>query len=463
MNQPKKGLCPNCTSNPSIEFLKNIVHIKCQCGHESVKKFKDYFSLIKDIQCNSNIDTPELNAIQKKIMKAQNHILDYFLYVKKQTIGRLEKEIENIEKEYQAAYSRNSEILALLSTLIANYDGSEIMHDNIIKNSNIEIYDCPDEKDCYQYLINYHVIKTKDSNIKEIKPLKEVKLELEATSIILLQDGRVAGCAHGDIYVFDPKNNYNLDMKFRVQYAETKGLCQLENGLVVSSGRGHIKLFALQKDKAECVFTIEEAHSSGLDGTINSIIALPGNKFASCSDDKTVKIWSGEQPYTDIAIEVLDSDCYARAVVYMKEHNYILVGMSNSIAVWSNESYELKRSLKGVNNPITQIDTDRVMCRKDEQLYIVNVEKGNVELCIKDEVFNDIYSMIKLKDVNAVIVGMGDGEFCVLDLDTYDYVIHKGIHKSIVYDLIPLNDGMFYSSSLDYTIKLNKYILNEKK
>ena len=71
------------------------------------------------------------------------------------------------------------------------------------------------------------------------------------------------------------------------------------------------------------------------------------------------------------------------------------------------------------------------------------------------EVFNDIYSMIKLKDVNAVIVGMGDGEFCVLDLDTYDYVIHKGIHKSIVYDLIPLNDGMFYSSSLDYTIKLN--------
>ena len=153
MNQPKKGLCPNCTSNPSIEFFKNIVHIKCQCGHESVKKFNDYFSLIEDIQCNSNIDTPELNAIQKKIMKAQNHILDYFLYVKKQTIGRLEKDIENVEKEYQAAYTRNSEILALLSTLIANYDGSEIMHDNIIKNSNIDIYDCPDEKDCYQYLI----------------------------------------------------------------------------------------------------------------------------------------------------------------------------------------------------------------------------------------------------------------------------------------------------------------------
>ena len=469
MNQPKKGLCPNCTSNPSIEFFKNIVHIKCQCGHESVKKFNDYFSLIEDIQCNSNIDTPELNAIQKKIMKAQNHILDYFLYVKKQTIGRLEKDIENVEKEYQAAYTRNSEILALLSTLIANYDGSEIMHDNIIKNSNIDIYDCPDEKDCYQYLINYHVIKTKDSNIKEIKPLNTINVNNYATSIVLLQDGRIAGCAYGDIYVFDPKNNYNLDMKVKVEYAETKGLCQLENGLVVSSGRGDIKLFALQKDKAECVFTIEETHVPGLDGKINKILALPGNKFASCSDDNTVKIWSGEQPYTDIAIAVLDSEehSHAESAVYMKEHNYIVVGMYSSVNVWSNESYELKRKIRNVSanggNPMTQIDSDRIMCGQANELYIVNVEKGNVEMTIADDDFSNIYSMIKLKDVNSVIVGLNDGELCAVDLDTHDYVIHKGIHRSCVYDLILLNDGTFYSSSYDSTIKHNKYILSEKK
>ena len=91
------------------------------------QRYKDVHIVTKlvpiwSLQCNSNIDTKEIEELQNKIMKAHNHICEHFSTVKFNTIERLRKEIENVQKAYEDSYNINSDILNLLNTIIVNYD-----------------------------------------------------------------------------------------------------------------------------------------------------------------------------------------------------------------------------------------------------------------------------------------------------------------------------------------------------
>ena len=241
METPQKGLCPKCSGNPSIAIYPNIVHIKCKCGHESAKKISAYLKDVENVQCNSSINTKEIEELQNKIMNAHNHICEHFYKVKCQTISRLRAEIEKVQKAYEDSYNINSDILNLLNTIIANYDGSEVMHENIIKNSDFNIVNAEDERYGYDYFTNYRVIKTKEIKMKEIQKVHKMNIDSMITNIILLKDGRLAACCHGQLKVYDLKNNYHLDIDERIEWADSEGLCQVDSGLVVTSGKGNIK------------------------------------------------------------------------------------------------------------------------------------------------------------------------------------------------------------------------------
>ena len=208
-------------------------------------------------------------------MKAHNHICDHFSRVKCNTIERLRKEIENVQKAYEDSYNINSDILNLLNTIIVNYDGSEVMHENIIKNGDINIVEAEDKKYGYEYFQNYRVIKTKEITIKEFQKINTINVDITVTDLVLLKDGRIAACCQGKIKVFDPKNNYNLDIEAKVEWCTSDGLCQVDSGLIVTSGKGNIHLFSLTKDSAKSEFVIEEASCD-----INKILSLPNNQFA---------------------------------------------------------------------------------------------------------------------------------------------------------------------------------------
>lgn len=149
-------------------------------------------------------------------------------------------------------------------------------------------------------------------------------------------------------------------------------------------------------------------------------------------------------------------------MIYIKESNKIVVGMDEGMTVWSNETYELLKMIKGVKcnyrHPLVQIDEDRVMCGDCRIFYLVNITKGNVELTIEEEDLWHIYSMMYLKKDNLVIIGTNDGDFCVFDIETCDYKIIKGTHTSSINDMVLLDDGTFVSCSNDGLINLNKIV-----
>ena len=237
----------------------------------------------------------------------------------------MQKQIETIQNAFQQAYTRNNLILNLLNTIIANYDGSEVMHENIIKNSDINIYPHDESTDICEYLNNYKILKVKSTNfsIKEVQEIKTIDENNYFFNILKLKDGRIAAINSSGLRLYDPKNDYKQVHEIKLN--EEKGLCQLDNGLIVTSSSSNIQLYSIDKDTLTCVFEIKAAH----DGGLTKIISLPDNKFASSGYGGEVRVWEGTEPYTDIPLcsLALDNGQKGHSLIYMKEKNVIVFGI----------------------------------------------------------------------------------------------------------------------------------------
>ena len=80
-------------------------------------------------------------------------------------------------------------------------------------------------------------------------------------------------------------------------------------------------------------YTINNAHGD----KIYKVIALPNNRIASCSDDKTIKIWKSEPPYSDTPIKVLEGYCdCVNSLLYIKESDIMISGSwDKTLRLWN--------------------------------------------------------------------------------------------------------------------------------
>lgn len=70
---------------------------------------------------------------------------NYFSNIRNIHIETLLKQLNDIDSTYEDSYNRNINILYFLKVLIDNYDGSNIMKQNMNNNSNITIYTCQNQ------------------------------------------------------------------------------------------------------------------------------------------------------------------------------------------------------------------------------------------------------------------------------------------------------------------------------
>ena len=164
MSTNKKGLCQSCGGSPSLEIREKIVHIKWKCGFICGEEIQQYYNQIEDLQSNKSIDREDIKEIQNKLLEAKIIFSSILLMKQINQLTNWQKQIETIQNAFQQAYTRNNLILNLLNTIIANYDGSEVMHENIIKNSDINIHPHNESTDICEYLNNYKILKVKSTN-----------------------------------------------------------------------------------------------------------------------------------------------------------------------------------------------------------------------------------------------------------------------------------------------------------
>ena len=83
---------------------------------------------------------------------------------------------------------------------------------------------------------------------------------------------------------------------------------------------------------------------------MSKVINLTHNRFASCSTDKTAKIWSSNSPYQEIASLTHDGSVYD--VLKLKQKEIVVKGNGSSecLDFWNSSTYQKISSIKGVNS-----------------------------------------------------------------------------------------------------------------
>ena len=129
-------------------------------------------------------------------------------------------------------------------------------------------------------------------NIEQVKTITDHASSVD--SLLHLRDGRVASCSYDKtIRIYDPSNDYHCDQVIKRHSENITSICQLDDGTIVSCSY----------DKSIIIgdYTIKSAH----DYLIHKVITLPNNRIASCSDNKTIKIWKSHPPYRNVLSKVL--------------------------------------------------------------------------------------------------------------------------------------------------------------
>ena len=204
-------------------------------------------------------------------------------------------------------------------------------------------------------------------------------------------------------------------------------------------------------------YTIKKAHND----IIYKVITLSNNRIASCSADKTIKIWKSNPPYSDTPIKVLEGHSdWVNSLLYIKEQMMISGSDDKTLRLWNMSTYQCDTVIKGVEcistNSLYQIDKDRVIVGGYESFSIVNIDKCFIKKKIEDKALGGVNCILKLRDGN-IICGCDDNNFCFNDMETEEYKITNNNHKDYISDLLLIDDNTFLSCSNDRTIKVWKY------
>ena len=152
--------------------------------------------------------------------------------------------------------------------------------------------------------LRYHLlnIKTITDNTKEV------------TSLLVLLDKRIASSSmDGTIHIYNPSKDFNCDIVITTDVKSITSLCQLPNGHIVASCYTSIFIFSISQSSHELISSYK-----GHTNTINKVLSLSNNRFASCSDDLTIKIWDTVK-YSSPPLAVMKINYNNKSMLYLKE------------------------------------------------------------------------------------------------------------------------------------------------
>ena len=180
--------------------------------------------------------------------------------------------------------------------------------------------------------LRYHLlnIKTITDNTKEV------------TSLLVLLDKRIASSSmDGTIHIYNPSKDFNCDIVITTDVKSITSLCQLPNGHIVASCYTSIFIFSISQLSHELISSYK-----GHTNTINKVLSLSNNRFASCSDDLTIKIWDTVK-YSSPPLAVMKINYNNKSMLYLKEKE-MLISLTNGteIYIWSTVSYQLITTIK---------------------------------------------------------------------------------------------------------------------
>lgn len=232
-------------------------------------------------------------------------------------------------------------------------------------------------------------------DISDYKKEKILKPFEGICSILLLLDGRIAISSNqGRISIFNP-STLERETTFLGSNGDTSALCQLTNGLLISSiGKQNVDVTIWDIfSKEHKVHVYSKAHVK----EVTKIIEVDNFRFATASIDMTIKIWSVMSPYETLFTFIGHS--YWVEDIMMVSYDIMVSGSDDkTLRFWNILTYQSEEMIKDVDccshSSISKINSDKIFIGGFLQFSIVNVVSFTVEIKIKNELLMNVYQFI---------------------------------------------------------------------
>ena len=177
---------------------------------------------------------------------------------------------------------------------------------------------------------------------------------------------------------------------------------------------------------------------------INKIISLPKNRIASCSTDKTIKIWKSDYPYSNIAV-LFGHKEKVISLLYIKERDVMISGASDgTLRLWNMSTYQCGSVIKGIQccymNSIYQYDRDTILVGGEKCIFIVSVLIGKIEKKIEDKEIGNVFSFVSLRYDKTVLFGGDSNKIGILYINTGNFIMVKTKEKIGTIDLLYIDN-----------------------
>ena len=337
-----------------------------------------------------------------------------------------QREIELLEKNKTSLINKELSVCNEIETVFEHTKHSVLtMEENTknIKRIKKEIGKSLKKKYNIQDLGKLHEIAAQ--NIKKANP-----------KYLLLNDNKFAYYNEDKLKIFVIKNNpFKLQDACSYSSVKITSMCQLENNIIVSAYQQKFTFFDLTKNKPI------EKKSEHLN-SINKVISLIDNQFATCSNDKTIIIWKFETIEQDIS-KVSTFTGHTNSVISIsflenkmitpsKENNHKIISSSldNTIRIWnyspSNEINQCISIFKDIDccsvNSLYIFDNDTILVGSKSSISKIYITKGKkIQKC---KVNGEANCFTKFNQDHFVcgVHGTSEGKCILININTMEIV-----------------------------------------
>lgn len=465
-----KYYCKSCRMNYCELSLGK--HIK----HDTVKldelmneaKYNKYYDLLK-----------QANIIVKKI---SNEIKTSLVNSLTEQSLLLKHYIKNIEESY-ANYSRvNNRLLGILQVLYEMYDKSKehtcyqfIM--NILSNTNynfqiplINQQNLSSEfligkaSKLIQYFSTSTIIDlSQTKKKKELSLIGSIYLDKISNFIYITSDNKIASFSQST-HLLSIYNPFTLALEKNISGIDpfTSIILPIDDERIASICQfgKDIKLWKISEDGTQYnKISLYAGHQQ----SINKIIKLqfPLNTIASCSVDRTIKIWSTDPPYNCLyTYEGHTNIIYS--IVETITGLLVSGSIDRTIRFWRKDPYT-KDPVKIIENVscsqnrmIEVSQRQKLIVVGKNHFTVINVTSMQIESiveCGRTDLIQMLYG-------SSTFITSGMNSLTLWNGDSYKQISKiERAHDSFINDLIKMEDFDYYMTlSTDRTIKIWKYI-----
>lgn len=233
-----------------------------------------------------------------------------------------------------------------------------------------------------------------------------IKVNGEVSSVLPLQDGRLATSIDNIIFIYNCIN-WKCELIIKGHIDTIISLQQLPNGKLISLSN-IIKIHNISNNNYYCEYTYNQNIQLG---DFNEISIISNNIIATTNENNYLTFWNSIPPYDIIKKKKLK---YQPDTIYkLQEKNVLLV---NSFEKWKINFYDLDNykkilSLKNIccsgRDGLVETERQKLIIVENPSsqemlfhLFIVNLKNFNLEFKIAWEVdiLNDICDLIEISD-----------------------------------------------------------------